>query len=128
MKRERERKWYYVYGNLTQRFTDDLYCSGINNLIDLLKQHNGLYKFETWYPIEYGDYSLKEKHYIQILHTVILDFFGEIPEQFYDLSINTTSNTNNQIYLYFIIKAKQKDEEIFIGETAKQSDGREQPI
>ena len=125
MKRERERKWYYVYGNLSQRFYDE-YHHKMNTLGWLMNHPHESYVFQTCYPLESDEYALKEKHYIHILHRVVLDYFEEIPEELFDLNISTITNTEGMIYLYFKLKAKQKGGEIFVGETMEQSDGREQ--
>ena len=111
MKRERERKWYYVYGNLSERFYDEYYHK-MNTLGWLMNHPEESYVFQTCYPLENDKYALKEKHYIHILHRVILDYFEEIPDELFDLDINTMANTEGKIYLYFKLKAKQKDEEI----------------
>lgn len=127
MKRERERKWYYIYGNLSERFYNT-YHHKMNSLDWLLDHPKESYNFETCYPIGYDKYDLKYKHYMDILHTVVSDYFGEISEKLFDLDISTMATTEGKIYLYFNLKVRQKDEEIFIGETVEQSDGREQPI
>lgn len=127
MKRERERKWYYIYGNLSERFYDE-YHHKMNTLGWLMNHPNESYNFQTCYPLENDEYALKAKHYIHILHRVVLDYFEEIPDELFDLDINTIADTEGKICLYFKLKVKQKDEEIFIGETVEQSDGKEQPI
>ena len=119
MKREREKKWYYVYGNLTQRFADSFYHSEFKSMGHLLESPSSAYKFETNYPIEYGKYSLKAKHYIHILHTVILDFLESISEEEFDISIDTIK-TNINIILCCTIQAKRKYEEVNINGTATQ--------
>lgn len=120
MKRAREKKWYYVYGNLTQRFADSFYHSEFKNIEHLLEFPSNAYKFETSYPIEYGEYSLKDKHYIHILHTVILDFLDSSSEELFDIDISTIVNSNNTISLYCTIQAKRKYEEVNINGTATQ--------
>lgn len=127
MKRERERKWYYVYGNLTEQFKQK-YNYNMQSLDWLLSHPEDKNEFATYYPFEESEFSLKQKHYTQILHTVILDFFEEIPDSLFEVIIRTTRIDNDTIELFFSVKAKQKDEEIFIGETVEQSDEREQPI
>ena len=127
MKREREKKWYYIYGNLTEQFKQK-YNYNMQSLDWLFSHPEDKNEFTTYYPFEEGEFSLKQKHYTQILHTVILDFFEEIPDSLFEVIIRTTRIYNDTIELFFIVKAKQKDEEIFIEETTEQSDGREQPI
>ena len=125
MKRERERKWYYVYGNLTEQFKQK-YNYNMQSLDWLLSHPEDKNEFTTYYPFEESEFSLKQKHSIQILHTVILDFFEEIPDSLFEVIIRTARIDNDTIELFFSVKAKQKDEEIFIGKTVEQSDGREQ--
>lgn len=127
MKREREKKWYYIYGNLSERFREK-YNHNMQSLDWLLEHPETKNEFVTYYPIEENDYSLKQKHYTQILHTVILDFFKEIPDDFFNVIIRTTKININTVELFFSVQAKQKDEKIFIGETVEQSDGRESSI
>lgn len=126
MKREREKKWYYIYGNLSERFGEK-YNRKMQSLEWLLEHPEDKNEFVTYYPIEEDDTSLKQKHYTQILHTVILDFFKEIPDNLFNTIIRTTRININTVELFFSVQAKQKDEEIFIGETMEQSSGREQP-
>ena len=120
MKREREKKWYYIYGNLTQRYAESLYHSEFKSIGHLLESPFNTYKFETSYPIEYKEHSLKAKHYIHILHTVILDFLESIPEEKFDIDISTIVNNNNTINLYCTIQAKRRYEKVNINETATQ--------
>ena len=127
MKRERERKWYYVYGNLTEQFKQK-YNYNMQSLDWLLSHSEDKNEFTTYYPFEESEFSLKQKHYTQILHTVILDFFEEIPDSLFEVIIRTARIDNYTIELFFSVKANQKDEEIFVGETVEQSDGREQTI
>ena len=125
MKRERERKWYYIYGNLTEQFKQK-YNYNMQSLDWLLSHPEDKNEFTTYYPFEENEFCLKQKHYTQILHTVVLDFFEEIPDSLFEVIIRTTRIDNDIIELFFSVKAKQKDEKIFIGETVEQSDGREQ--
>ena len=111
MKRERERKWYYVYGNLTEQFKQK-YNYNMQSLDWLLSHSEDKNEFTTYYPFEESEFSLKQKHYTQILHTVILDFFEEIPDSLFEVIIKTTRIDNDTIELFFSVKAKQKDEEI----------------
>lgn len=111
MKRERERKWYYVYGNLTEQFKQE-YNYNMQSLDWLLSHLEDKNEFTTYYPFEESEFSLKQKHYTQILHTVVLDFFEEIPDSLFEVSIRTTRIDNDTIKLFFSVKAKQKDGEI----------------
>ena len=103
MKREREHKWYYVYGNLTEQFKQK-YNYNMQSLDWLLSHPEDKNEFTTYYPFE------------------------ESPDSLFEVIIRTTRIDNDTIELFFSVKAKQKDEEIFIGKTVEQSDGREQAI
>lgn len=129
MKREREKKWYFIYGNLTERFYNWYFSDNYSDLDYLLGHPEHTDVFQTTYPLSKEEYALKQKHYLEILHTVVLDFFPEFEtnESLFNFDIGSESD-DNQVTLIFKINAKQKDEEIFIEETTEQSDGREQPI
>ena len=127
MKREREKRYYYIYGNLTERFSEWFNSENRSDLAYLLDHPEHVDEFSTCYKIVEDEYALKQKHYTQLLHTVVLDFYpeNEVPESMFDYNIYTTNDDDGYVGLIFRINAKQKDEEIFIGETVEQSDGRE---
>lgn len=128
MKREREKKWYFIYGNLTERFYNWYFSNNCSELDYLLSHPEHTYVFQTTYPLSKEEYTLKQKHYVEILHTVVLDFFPEfeINESLFNFDIGSESD-DNHVTLIFKINAKQKDEDIFIGKTIEQNDRREQP-
>jgi hypothetical protein len=129
MKREREKKWYFIYGNLTERFYNWYFSENYSDLDYLLNHPKHTDVFQTTYSFSKEEYALKQKHYLEILHTVVLNFFPEFEtnESLFNFDIGSETD-DKQVTLIFKISAKQKDEEIFIGETVEQSDGREQPI
>lgn len=123
MKREREKRYYFIYGNLTERFSNWFESQNRSDLSYLLDHPEYVDEFSTSYQAIEDEYALKQKHYTQLLHTVALDFYpeDEVPESMFERNIYTTKDTDGCITLTFRINAKQKDEAILIGTTVTES-------